>query len=353
MAVITLKGLIDKNELGVTLPHEHIFTDLSFTYDFPKKPEERKFAFDKVSIENLHLLKNNPGLIKNNLFLDEEDLAIKELSKFIDYGGKSIVDVTSIGVSPKRKEITEITGKIDLNVILGTGFYIKESLSNDILNLSSDSLKQIMIKEFEEGIESTNFRAGIIGELGTGPEIGHWEEKLLKAAASAQKITGLAISVHIQAVPTLKEFKGELNGLKVLNLLEKAGADIEKTVICHADAKTDLKYLKKIAEIGAYVEFDHLGKDFYFASNDFLMDRDIDRITAIKELIEMGYTDKILISQDVCLKSDLCAYGGFGYAHILRDLLPVMKNKKISIRDINRIIIDNPARMLDIEKKYL
>ncbi|TES87695.1 MAG: phosphotriesterase-related protein, partial [Dehalococcoidia bacterium] len=44
-------------------------------------------------------------------------------------------------------------------------------------------------------------------------------------------------------------------------------------------------------------------------------------------------------------KSSLCRYGGWGYGHILRDAVPVMKIKGLSQELIDTIMIENPMRM--------
>jgi len=79
----------------------------------------------------------------------------------------------------------------------------------------------------------------------------------------------------------------------------------------------------------------------------------MDRVIAMKEIIEAGYIDRLLISQDICIKTDLITYGEFGYAHILRDVVPMMKKRGITQAEINTIMIDNPANLLDTEDKYL
>lgn len=352
MPVITTNGPIEKDKLGITLPHEHLFIDLSFTYKIPENKEEKKYATEKISLKNLHLLKGNAGYIRDNLYLNDANISCEELLQFKLAGGSTIVEQSTIGAGRNIKDIYDIAKKLGINIVVSTGYYVSDSLSAGISNLSKEVLASSMIKEAQNGIENTGIKPGVIGELGLGPKIREWEKKLLAAAAKAQKETGLAIFIHIQAVPTIPGFSGELNGLEAIRILEKEGADIEKVVICHTDAKINLKYIRKIIENGAYAEFDHIGKEFYYLETDFLMDRDIDRVSALKELIDEGYAKKILISQDVCLKTDLINYGGTGYAHILNDIVPIMLNKGISQEDINNIIIDNPARLLNVDSKY-
>jgi phosphotriesterase-related protein len=352
MPVITTNGQIEKEKLGITLPHEHLFIDLSFTYKTPENAEEKKYATEKISLNNLHLLKSNAGFIRDNLYLNDANMAAEELLQFKLAGGSTIVEQSTIGAGRNIKAIHNIAKKLGINIIVSTGYYVSGSLPKEIVNLSQEELASNMVKEARDGIENTGIKPGVIGELGLGPKIQDWENKVLAAAAVAQKETGLAIFVHIQAVPTIPGFSGELNGLEALKILGKQGADLEKVVICHTDAKINLKYIKKIIENGAYAEFDHIGKEFYYLETDFLMDRDIDRVMALKELIDDGCKKKILISQDACLKTDLINYGGTGYAHILNDICPIMLKKCISQQDINNIIIDNPAELLNVDSKY-
>ena len=83
------------------------------------------------------------------------------------------------------------------------------------------------------------------------------------------------------------------------------------------------------------------------------MDRDIDRVLALKELISSGYIRNILISQDVCMKTDLIKYGGFGFTHILRNIVPIMIAKGIKKDEIDILMMENPKEFLNIEEKFL
>jgi phosphotriesterase-related protein len=64
------------------------------------------------------------------------------------------------------------------------------------------------------------------------------------------------------------------------------------------------------------------------------------------KLIERGYLNQILLSQDVCLKINLAKYGGMGYTHILKKVVPMIKDAGISEQQINTMLVDNPRRVL-------
>jgi phosphotriesterase-related protein len=70
------------------------------------------------------------------------------------------------------------------------------------------------------------------------------------------------------------------------------------------------------------------------------------RINDIIQLIADGYLGQILISGDICFKHQLVNYGGYGYAHILRDIVPLMQNKGMSDEQIHTLLVENPKRVL-------
>jgi phosphotriesterase-related protein len=353
MAVITVNGPVEKEELGITLPHEHLFIDLSFTFKEPEDPALSDYGSRDITPDDLRLLKYDLGAIRSNLILDNGGLAARELEYFTRAGGRAIVEQSSFGAGRREAEIQAISNRNGLHIIVGAGFYVRESLPESIVRADEEDLALRMIQEMQAGIGRSGIRPGIIGEIGISAQIGEWDRKVLKAAARAQKETGRAISVHIQAVPTLKEFSGQLNGLEALAILEKAHADLERVIVCHTDARVDLSYLRAIIARGSYAELDHFGKDFYFTESGFLMDRDMDRVLAVRRLVEDGGVRRILISQDVGLRTDLVAYGGFGYAHILEHIVPLMKRNGIGADAIHTIMVENPQRLLDVTAAYV
>lgn len=352
MAIITVNGEIKKEDLGVTLPHEHLFISSMYEFKGPYEAVKEKISNQKLTIKNLYFAINNPWSIKDNLLLNDEKLATSEVVKFKEVGGSTIIEVSSIGCGRSPKAIRNVSINAGVNIIIGCGYYLEETLPQWVFKKSKSDLIKEIINEIYYGIRGTNIKPGIIGEIGIGSNLGIWEKKSLEIAVKVQKETGLAISIHIQAVPTISNYKNRPLGIEVLNFLEKAGADLNKVIIGHTDAKVDLKYIKKIINHGAYAELDHFSKDFYFENNDFLMDRDVDRVIAIKKLIDSGFVGKILISQDTVFKTDLTAYGGQGYTHILNNVIPLMLKKGISRQDIDTIMIKNPAELLNIDKRY-
>jgi phosphotriesterase-related protein len=347
MPIITVNGPIDKRDIGFTLPHEHLFLDISFIR------QSNKSEKSIIELSDLHVLRRDFSALETNLKLNDEQLIKSELEIFRDSGGKTMIDQSSIGAGRKPELLKNISNSTGINIILSTGYYLKESLSNEIVNEDEKELINNMTSEIKNGIGKNKIFPGSIGEIGIGPVIGSWEKKLLRASVKVQKQTGLPLFIHIQAVPTLKTVSNELNGIEVLEFLEKENAVMDKVVICHVDAKLNEKYIKELLDRNVYVEFDHFGKEYYFLEKDFLMSRDIERVDIIKELISEGHANKILISQDVCMKTDLISYGGNGYSYIIERIIPIMRKRGIKQQDISIITEKNPSNLLEVKKDFM
>jgi len=67
------------------------------------------------------------------------------------------------------------------------------------------------------------------------------------------------------------------------------------------------------------------------------------------DLMEAGFIKQIVISQDIWNKTQRRKYGGWGYAHIMDNVLPVMRAKGMSEKDIKTIMVDNPARLFTFD----
>jgi len=69
-------------------------------------------------------------------------------------------------------------------------------------------------------------------------------------------------------------------------------------------------------------------------------------VAAILELVQAGYLNRLLLSQDVCTKTMLKAYGGMGYSYVLEFVVPELKRLGIMEDQIGKILVENPRRVL-------
>ena len=92
--IIPVNGLILPEDLGVTLPHEHLMVDASVWFREPEDPEEKKMAYEPVSLSNLGWIRYHPMSSLDNAKMIDDELAISELLLYKEAGGHSLVEVT-------------------------------------------------------------------------------------------------------------------------------------------------------------------------------------------------------------------------------------------------------------------
>ena len=339
--VQTVLGPIAPEDLGITLPHEHLISDGSCWFVEPSEATEKAMVHHPVTLDILwwlryHLFQNMDDL----LLLDEQE-AIKEAIHFKLAGGNSIVELSNIGLGRDPAALARISRATGLNVIMGSGYYLAVSHGPEMDAKTEEEITDEIVRDIMVGAGNSGIRSGIIGEIGCSWPLADNERKSLRAAARAQQLTGAALNVH--------PGQGEEAAMEIVKILGDAGADLTRTVIDHIDrAVRDPQNRIKLAKTGCYLEYDLFGREGYYPVHHRIIDlpNDAQRINEITELINKGYLSQMLISQDIWNKTQRCAYGGWGYAHILRDTIPVMRVKGMTEEQIHTIMVENPRRLL-------
>ena len=339
----TVCGEITREELGVTTTHEHVLLDLTAFYTERPVKGIKSPSTQKVKIDNLGILSRDCYALKDNLLLDNEKLQAKELKMFGDAGGKTVVDASLPGIGRNAKALKRISEKTGLNIVMGTGFYVGETHPKELASMTEREIADLMVKELTEGVDGTNICAGYIGEIGISEIFDEKERRVLRASALAQKDTGVAINVHINPWTT--------NGLEAADILLNAGVNPDRICISHIDVEDREDYVFALLEKGVYVEFDNFGKEYYIKrevrnSGYGLFVRDTDRVAFLKKIIDKGYLNRVLLSCDLCLKNLMHAYGGWGYDHVLVNVVPMMEDEGITKEQIQTMLVENPKNWL-------
>lgn len=340
--VQTVLGAVAPHELGPSLVHEHLLIGLGCWFEPPADPLRQHLVEARVTPSLRGLLASDPYHCRDNLVLTDCQLVVDELRHFTALGGRTLVDLTTRSIGPFPNELVDIARASGLNIVAGTGFYVARSHPAWIRDATVEQITDFMQKEILVGIDDTHVRAGIIGELGTSSPITADETKVLRAAARAQRTTGLAINVHLPI------FRRE--GHNVLDILDVAGADLGRVVLSHLDESMDGEYICSLARRGAFVELDTFGSEFSFDESNEHEPSDWDRIGLLLDLLNADLGQKVLVSQDVCNKIHLLYYGGYGYAHVLRTIVPRLKARGVNQRTIELLLVKNPAHMLSGEQ---
>ncbi len=338
--VMTVDGPIASGQMGPTLMHEHLQNDCSCWWNPPTTPDRQYLAEGPVRMAILSELRQDPFVNKHNIALDDPDLCIAELGPFVAEGGRTVVDPTCRGIGRDPVTLRKIAAATGLNIVMGAGYYLASSMPKEMADLSVDGIADQIVAEALHGTAGTDAKIGLIGEIGVSSDFTEAEERSLRGAARAQVRTGLPLMVHLPGWFRL--------GHRVLDIVEAEGANLRHTVLCHMNPSyDDWDYQRRVAERGAFVEFDMIGMDYFYADQQVQCPADDDVARAILRLADAGFLDRVLLSQDVFIKMMLTAYGGNGYAFVQRHFLPRLQRHGLDPAACNQLLTTNPRRVFD------
>ncbi|MCC7461314.1 MAG: aryldialkylphosphatase [Gammaproteobacteria bacterium] len=324
--VLTVNGPIDPAQLGETLVHEHIF--INFKASPPMVPPPTSITvIEPPSAER-----------KKNLFqLTDFDESLDAIMQFKRAGGSSIVDLSNFGLARDPVALLLVARASGLNVVMGSGWYMKQMHPPDMDRLSLEQLTDIIVRDITVGAQGTHIRSGIVGEVGVvGKPLTDNEKKSIRAAARAARITGAPMNIH--NFEPIEEMR------IVLDIIESEGVALNRVAMSHIGINPDGTWDPAIHELafgrGTYVEWD------YFGQAPLPAEMDAKRIDSILAAIQAGRTSQILLSHDICSQAQLQVNGGGGYTYIKNVIIPGLKARGVSDATIHQIMVENPRRLL-------
>jgi phosphotriesterase-related protein len=292
-----------------------------------------------------------------------------------------VVDLTLDEIGRDPGFLRDVALRTGLNIVMGCGHYVGRAHPAAVLEASEELLRDEMIRDLTEGVPATpamegrvrlpaaapsapatggtspapaassgaavtpvapagaaeRVRAGIIGEIGTSDPVDPREERVLRAACAAQRATGRTMVVHLDPWGRA--------GHAVLDACEAAGVALDRVILAHLDPSLpDHAYHRSLAARGAWISYDIWGDED--AYGDRGMPTDDLRIAGVLVAHLDGWEDRLLISQDVCLKSQLRRFGGAGYDHLLVDVAPRLMAAGLDPLEVEALLVDNPRRAL-------
>lgn len=336
MPIHTVLGPIQPDELGPTTMHEHLLVDGGYWYSPADPPEVDPET--PISLDNAGVLRWSYFGFRDNLRLDDADELARELRLARDAGASCVVDLTIVGLGRRVAELPALARAAGLHVVVGCGFYVHPTHPAWIDDATVDELTQQLVDELRVGIDGTAVRAGLIGEIGTSDPIVPNELKILRAAGAAAVATGAAVNVH-QNVGR--------HGLEIVDVLVREGMAPGRIVISHMDDDLDPAYQRALAQSGAVLEFDTFGHEFY-PDRARRYPTDFERLDAIALLLEEGFADQIVLGCDVWTKGALRSYGGMGYEHLFKRVVPMLRTRAgAGDREVEQMLVGTPRRLLD------
>ena len=340
--VRTVAGDIPIDSMGITLSHEHVIVDGSQWMVDPETEEHLELWSKDPALEDLWWLRQWPNTSKTNYLLNDFDLAVQELRYFVELGGSTLIDMTcSAAMGRDVEALRRISNICGINIVAGCGYYVDATHSPEVSNSTVKELASLLVDEIRIGVGGTGIRAGVIGEIGVSHPITSGETKCLQAATIAQQETGASITVH-----TACDVLDARSALDAAFILRESGADLSRVIMGHVDTFShDKDYLIEIMETGCGIAFDLFGNETFHNEYAFAIPGDSEKIRAVVALCEENYSESIFLSHDTAMKIQLRKYGGYGYGHILRNIVPRLKLHGLDDAKINQMLVENPRKM--------
>jgi phosphotriesterase-related protein len=304
---MTVNGPIQREQMGITLTHEHILVDFIGADSISSSRYDR----------NIVLQKSLPYLKQVKLL-----------------GCRTIIDCTPAYLGRDPLLLKSLSDSSGLNILTNTGYYGANNnkfIPEFAFSETADQIAGRWIQEYENGIESTGIKPGFIKIAVDRDSLSDFHRKLVTAAARTHLKTGLTIASHTG--PALPAF-GQLE------ILAREGVSPEAFIWVHAINEKDSSKILRAARMGAWISLDKLN------------DKNVgEHLKMIRILKENGLLNKVLISHDAGWYDPAKENGGIfrGYTTLFEKLIPALKKERFTSEDINQLLVVNPAKAFEIK----
>lgn len=310
--IMTVNGPVSADRIGISLTHEHVLVDFigadSISYGRWDKKQVQSKAFPYLN-------------------------SVKQM------GCRTFFDCTPqfIGRDPLLlKALSDSTG---LNIVTNTGYYgagdNNKFLPANAFTETADELAERWVDEWNNGIEGTGIKPGFI-KIGVGSgDISELHRKIVQAAARAHLKTGLTIASHTgPGIPAFAE----------LGILDEEGVSPDAFIWVHAQAEKDSTAHIMAAKMGAWISFDGINE-----SNTK------DYVRRLKIMKNNGLLNKVLLSHDSGWYDPAKVNGGefHGYTAIFQKLLPLLRKEEFTEKEINQLLVKNPAGAFSVKVRKI
>ena len=301
----TVRGPVDVRDLGLMLPHEHLFTDLR-------------------------------GPLVPDYALAEPEIVAQVMAPYLaaayEAAVTALVECSTVGVGRNVAVLQRLAEVTPIHIVAPTGVYRQEFIPPRLQSVSVEELAEEWVRDLTEGIEGTTVRAGFIKLSVSDDGPTPLEERNLKTAAHASQQTGAAVASHTASC---------VIALQEMEILETAGLDLDRFIWVHANLEPDPAIHLEAARRGAYVEFDAIGAEWQ--SQPLMLDYTL-------ALIEAGYAERILLSHDAgwydpSQPDGQPQEGGIrGYTELVESFIPALRARGVTDDLIQLITVINPGQ---------
>lgn len=303
--VQTVLGPVRPDEVGVALVHEHLQWNPPLDGDAD--------VDERITDVNASLL---------------------DLEAFFSASGRTIVSVTTPDSGRDAKSLVWLAQRSPVHIVGVAGFHHDRLLESYASGDPLDTLRSDLERDLLDGMDGTDAKPGLL-KIGTSlNEITERERRAIEIIAEAQQRFHMPITTHTE--------KGT-RGLEQVQLLDGLGVSPSMVIVGHLDFVEDDGYLREIAQSGAYLSFDQVGKPYYGPDDA--------KARRISRLVEEGYRDQILLSHDFARRSLLTGYSGRpGLSYIVEQFAVMLLEAGLEALDVRGMLVDNTSRALAVRR---
>jgi len=298
--LITTLGLKNSSDLGMILPHEHVFVDLR-TWDTP--------GYAQAEAE------------------DVIRLMAPEIKRAQDAGVTAIVECSTVGVGRRADIDRAVSQATGFPLVIPTGIYREPWVPDWVHAASEADLSDWMLGELQGEIEASGVQAGWI-KLSAGDDgLSDCEPKILRAAATAGRLTNAVIGSHTIRGRVVRE---------ELDIVEAMGYDPHRFIWIHTQAEPDFELHLEMARRGAWLEYDSIGNHEWVSEGTILQN--------VQRLLDAGLGDQLLLSHDRGWYDPALPDGGVPkpYTYLAEQFLPKLKASGVDEASIHQLTHLNP-----------
>ena len=293
--------------------------------DMPPESLGQILVHEHLQLSSIYLMRGRPGPVPPKHFTEDLDLIVEEMKLAAKDGITAIVDAAHPDQGRRAEYLRQVAKLSGLPVIICGGYHSQPSYPVEVHRMTEDELVDEFVRY------ATAERWGALGEIGISAEITSDERKVQRAVGRMQALTNLPIISHTASGAFAVE---------QLDLFEAGGAKPAHILIGHMGAMdmVPIDVFKTICKRGAFVGFDRVGSR---------AESDQKQALVIRQLIEAGYVDNVLLSSDGGAGEDILkTKGGPGYARAFTVMGPTLRKAGVSEEALHRIKVDNPRRLL-------
>jgi phosphotriesterase-related protein len=300
--IVTTLGPKRSAELGMILPHEHIFVDLR-TWDTP--------GYARAETEEVLRL------------------MAPEVLKAQEAGVTAIVECSTVGVGRRADIDRAVSEATNLPLVIPTGIYREPWVPEWAQVAGEAELAEWMLSELQGEIEDSGVQAGWIKVSAGDDGLSACETKILRAAAIAGKNTNAVIGSHTIRGRVVRD---------QLDIIEAMGYTPERFIWIHTQEEPNFDLHLEIGRRGAWLEYDAIG-NADSENDDYYMQH-------ILSILDADLGDRLLLSQDRGWYDPALPGGGVPspYTYLTDRFLPKLRVAGVDEATVRQLTHINPYR---------